>query len=243
MSGHSHWKTIKYKKGATDAKRGNLFTKVSRLISAAAKQGGPDPAFNPRLKLAVEQARSFNMPNENIERAIKRSESVGEEEDLKEMLLEGFGPESTALLIFAITNNKNRTLSEVRRVLGKFDGKLGEEGSVRWRFDQRGVVQILREQNSSSASDELEITAIDAGALDTLRHEDGLDIFTDPARLDHIKNELAARGVKIESASVEWIPKNFVYIPPEKQDAYRRLLDELDELDDVQDVYSNAALE
>lgn len=242
MSGHSHWKTIKYKKGATDAKRGKFFTKISRLIGAAVKQGGPDPAFNPRLKLAVEQARSFNMPNENIERAINRVGAGQEEEDLKEILLEGFGPEGTAILIFAITNNTKRTVGEVRQVLARFDGKLGEGGSIRWLFDQRGVIEIAQEHNPLLTFDELEIKTIDAGALDTLRLEDGfLTVFCNPTDLDRIKNKLAAEKIVVESASVDWIPKNFVPIPQEKNDMYKRLLDELNELDDVQDVHSNAA--
>jgi YebC/PmpR family DNA-binding regulatory protein len=243
MSGHSHWKTIKHKKGATDAKRGKLFTKVSRLISAAVKQGGADQTFNPRLKLAVEQARSFNMPNENIERAIKRVSEGQEDEDIKELLLEGFGPDGTALLIFAITNNTNRTLGDVRQVLSAFEGKLGEEGSVRWLFDQKGTLEISKEQNPSLSPDELEIKAIDAGAIDTLREETGeLIVFCAPADVERIKNQLIKDGVVVGPSGVDWVPKNFTQLPPERHASYRRFLDELDELDDVQDVYTNATI-
>jgi YebC/PmpR family DNA-binding regulatory protein len=244
MSGHSHWKTIKHKKGTADAKRGKLFTKVSRLISAAVKQGGADPAFNPRLKLAVEQARSFNMPNENIERAIKRVNEGQEDEDIKELLLEGFGPDGTTLLIFAITNSTNRTLGDVRQVLSTFGGKLGEEGSVRWLFDQKGILEVPREQNQSLTPDELEIKAIDAGAVDTLREETGeLIIFCAPADIERIKNQLTKDRVVVGSSGVAWIPKNPTQLPPEKHETYKRFLDALDELDDVQDVYTSAAFE
>lgn len=241
MSGHSHWKTIKYKKGTADAQRGKVFSKLSRLIAAAVRQGGPNPDFNAKLKLAVEQARSFNMPGENVERAIERARGAAEGETLEELLLEGFGPQQSALLIFAITNNKNRTVGEVRRVLAPFGGKLGETGSVRWLFEQKGVVEISKEKSPSLSSEEIELRAIEAGASDVQAQNGFIVVYADPQELEAVKTRLS--GVPIESASIDWVAKSALRVPPEKLDNIQKLIGELDELEDVQDVYTNVTFD
>lgn len=243
MSGHSHWKTIKHKKGVADAKKGKFFSKLSRLITATAKQGGMDPSFNPKLKLAIEQARSFSMPNDNIEKALKRAAGGGETENFEELLFEGFGPENSALLIFALTNNKNRTFGEIRKTMINLGGKLGETGSVKWLFDQVGAIYISREKNPGLSFEEVEIKAIDRGALDIDTKDNTLRVFTALADFELIKDGFLGDGIVLESSAIEWVAKNSVQVPREKQKVIKKLIDELDELEDVQDIYTNTTFD
>lgn len=239
MSGHSHWKTIKYKKGVADAKRGALFSKISRLITVAAKEGGDDPTTNARLRLAIEHARSFNMPKENIERALERARGIAPGAALEETLIEAYGPAGIALLIEIITDNKNRTLGEIRQILSKYGGKLGDKGSVQWLFEQAGVIRILGEQNESLSQQDIELGAVELGAEDLRSHDGGVDVIVPPNMLETVRNALQERGVVVDSATLMWLPKNIVHLSDGEKDILQKLFDELDELDSVQGVYSN----
>lgn len=236
MSGHSHARTVKHKKEASAAQRSKAFSKVSREIAIAVKEGGSDPATNSKLRSVIEKARAFNMPTENIERAVAKAAGGGEAGNLQEVLLEAYGPGNIALLIQGITDNKNRMLGEVKQILSNNQGKLVEGGAVRWMFDQKGAVTI---DPKDANKEELELKAIEAGAEDLYWREDGwLDVFTLPQNLEQVRSKLEADGIKIEAASLDWVPKEHVDAQLAK-DAAEKLFDALDEQDDVQDIYSN----
>ena len=239
MSGHSKWSQIKRQKGAADAKRGQLFTKLGREITVSARAGGPDPDGNPRLRLAVQRAREANMPAETIERAIKRGSGGGDGTTLEEITYEGYGPGGVAILVEAMTDNRNRTVAEVRNVLKGGGGTLGESGSVAWQFDNRGVISI---EPDGADPDELALLALDAGA-DDVRVEDGtVDVYTEPAELERVRQSLEQQSLKISSAEAEMVPKVTVELEPKDTAAVLKLMERLEELDDVQRVYSNVAL-
>jgi YebC/PmpR family DNA-binding regulatory protein len=237
MSGHSKWSQIKRQKGAADAQRGQLFTKLSKEIIIAAKQGGGDPEANFRLRLAIQKAKENNMPADNIQRAISRATGGGEGAEVEEITYEGYGPSGTALLIEAATDNRNRTVGEVRSVLTRAGGSLGETGSVNWNFETRGVINVP--VNGRNA-DEVAMQAIDAGAEDFLVSDGLVEVYTQPGALESVKKSLEGSGVAVDSAEVSRVPKTTVALNEKDAVSILRLVEKLEALDDVQKVYFNA---
>lgn len=238
MAGHSKWKQIKRQKGVTDHKRGQLFTKLGREVTIAARQGGGDPESNARLRLAMQRARDANMPNDNIDRAIKRGAVGGEDAAaLQEVTYEGYGPGGVAVLVEALTDNRNRTAAEVRNVFGRSGGNLGEAGSVGWLFEIRGLISV---EAAGGDADDLALRAIDAGADDVAVDDGVVDVYTRPETLEQVRDALSKDGATIASAEIAQVPKTTVEIDASHANQLLRLLDKLDELDDVQRVYSNA---
>jgi YebC/PmpR family DNA-binding regulatory protein len=238
MSGHSKWKTIKHQKGAADAKRGQLFTKLTRELIMAARTGGPDPAGNSRLRLAIEKARENSMPNDNIDRAIKRaSGQLDGQGQLEEVVYEGYGPGGVAVMIFVLTDNKNRAVTELRNVLERNGGKLGQSGSVGWNFEQKGVVTL--EVDPKQAED-IALMAVDLGADDFTVDGPTLELRSEPASLDSLRKALEAKGLKPKSVELAMVPKNLVKTDDRSAEQTLRLLDRLEDLDDVQRVTTNA---
>lgn len=243
MSGHSHFATIKRTKEAEDKKRGKLFSKISRMISVAVKQGGADPTNNPKLKMAIEKAKEANMPKNNIERAISKASGAEESEKLEEVIFEAFGPAKVALIITGITDNKNRTLSEIKQILSQYNGKLASEGAVKWMFEKKGVI-LLRIANSHKYTnkedkEELELFLIESGAEDIKWRGDILKIYTKPEELDSVKRKIEEKEIKIESASLDWVAKEEIELNQKEKESCQKLFEALDEKDDIQDIYSN----
>ena len=220
MSGHSHFKTVMHKKGAEDQKRGKIFSKLSRMISVAAKEG-TDSELNPKLRQALNEAKSLNMPKENIERAIKRGTGELGEEKLEEVSYEGFGPAGTAIIIEGITDNKNRTLSEIKQILRKYGGKLAEAGSVKWLFERKGVITINQKSKikNQKNKEDLELKVIEAGAEDIYWHETEniLDVYTKAEELEKVKKNLEIQGFEIESTSLDWVSREQIEVPTEER--------------------------
>jgi YebC/PmpR family DNA-binding regulatory protein len=238
VSGHSKWSSIKHKKGAADAKRGQLFSKLSRAIIVAAKEGGPDPAANLALQNAIEKARSYSMPKENIERAIaKGSGADADGSSFETVVYEGYGPDGVAVLVEALTDNRNRTASEVRHTFTKHGGNLGTTGAVAWQFERRGVVVVAAE---GVDEDELVMTAADAGADDVELDGTSFVVTGPPESLTAVREALEAAGLTIESGELAMVPKSTVAISDEAV-ARRvlRLVEGLEDAEDVQDVYAN----
>lgn len=231
MSGHSHWAGIKHKKGLADAKRSQAFSKLAKELTVAAKEGGADMQANPRLRTVVEKAKEANMPSDNIERAIKKAAGA-DAGQLEELLLEAYGPGGVALLIAAITDNKNRTLGEIKQILQKNQGKMVEGGAVRWLFERKGVASIEK------ATKDLELFAIEAGAEDLFWRNDTLDIYTDPSELSSLKATLEEKNLSV-ATSIDWVPKERVALSEADMQAARKLFEALDDQDDVQDIYAN----
>jgi YebC/PmpR family DNA-binding regulatory protein len=238
VSGHSKWSSIKHKKGAADAKRGALFTKLSRAITVAAREGGPDPAANLALQNAIEKARSYSMPKDNIERAIARgSGAEADGTSYETVIYEGYGPEGVAVLVEALTDNRNRTASEVRHLFSRHGGNLGATGAVSWQFERRGVLLVGAE---GVDEDGLVLAAADAGADDVDLDGSTYQVTTAPERLRAVREGLEHAGYAVESAELSMVPKSTVGISDEA--AARkvlRLVEGLEEADDVQDVYAN----
>ncbi|MES4793460.1 MAG: YebC/PmpR family DNA-binding transcriptional regulator [Chloroflexota bacterium] len=237
MAGHSKWAQIKRQKGANDQKRGALFTKLTREIMQAAKQGGPDPAGNFKLRLAVQRARANNMPNDNIERAIVKATGGAQEDQLDEIIYEGYGPGGVAILVSALTDNRNRTVSEVRHQFSRAGGSLGETGSVAWQFEPRGIITIPLDGRDA---DDVALQAIDAGADDVEVQGDVLEVRTDPATLESVRKTLEAAGLPVENADFTMIPKTTIELEEKTAHQVLRLIEALEDLEDVQRVYSNA---
>jgi YebC/PmpR family DNA-binding regulatory protein len=236
MSGHSKWSTIKRQKGANDAKRGALFTKLSREIITAARQGGGDPEANHRLRMAIDKARSNSMPADNIKRAIERATGAGADaEQFEEVSYEGLGPSNVAVIVAAMTDNRNRTASEIRSVFTKSGGSLS---TVAWQFEQKGVITIPL---NGRDPDEVTLAAIDAGASDVGAPDGGaLEVTTDPSDLEAVRSALATAGYEAESAELSMEPTTTVEVTEEKQaKAVLQFLERLEDLDDVQNVYAN----
>jgi YebC/PmpR family DNA-binding regulatory protein len=236
MSGHSKWHSIKHKKAVVDARRGQQFTKLARAITVAAREGGGDPDGNPALALAVQKARDASMPKDNIERAIGKGTGEGVDADrIETVVYEGYGPGGVALLIEALTDNRNRTGSEVRHLLTKDGGSLGEPGSVSYLFEKRGVIVV----DASRYDEEDLIPAIDAGALDIATDEDVFEVITEPGDLVRVRDALSQDGVDVESAEISQRP--MARVPVDEADATRllRLIDALEESDDVSAVHAN----
>ena len=237
MSGHSKWSTIKRKKGANDAKRGKIFTKLIKEITVAAKMGGGDPDGNPRLRSAITAAKSENMPKDNIARAIKKGTGDLGGAVYEEILYEGYGPGGVAVLVETMTDNKNRTVADIRHFFAKSNGNLGESGCVGWMFDKRGVVVVEAE---GVDEEELMDLAIEAGADDVVEDESTYQILTAPEDFSEVVDSLEKSGVTIVEASISMVPKNTVEVADEKPArALIRLLDNLEDHDDVQKVHAN----
>ena len=238
MSGHSKWSSIKHKKGAADAKRGKLFSKLSRAIIVAAKEAGPDPAGNLALANAIEKARSYSMPKETIERAIARgSGAEAGAEAFEQVIYEGYGPNGVAVIVEALTDNRNRTASDVRHVFSKNDGNLGTTGAVAWLFERRGVVLV---GGGSVDEDELVLAAVEGGADDVSRDGSTFEVVCAPEDLTALREAIEAAGIAVESAELSMVPKTTVEVADEAAaKKILRLIDALEENDDVQEVYAN----
>ena len=240
MSGHSKWHTIKHKKGAADAKRGKIFTRLIKELTVAARGGGGDPDMNPRLRTIINEAKANNMPRENIERAIRRG--TGEEPGVsyEEIMYEGYGPGGVALMIQTLTDNKNRTVGEVRHILGKYNGNLAAENSVAWMFSRKGQVIVEKE-----AADEEKLlnAALDAGADDMSDDGGAWEIISAPESFESVREAVKALGLEPASAEVAMIPQNYVKLQGKDAQAMLRLMEALDDHDDVQHVWANFDIE
>jgi YebC/PmpR family DNA-binding regulatory protein len=236
VSGHSKWSQIKRQKGAADVKRGNLFTKMTRELMIAAKEGGPHPDANFRLRLAIDRARGVNMPKDSIQRAIDRATGGGEGAQLESIVYEGYAPGGVSVMVEAATDNRNRTASEVRAAFTRHNGKLGESGSVQWLFEQKGVIEI---DTTGRVADDIAMTAIDAGAED-VQTEDGLvTVYTAPKDFERVKRKIESAGVKTASAELSMRPTSTVRVEGDAAQKVLRLVESLEELDDVQKVHAN----
>lgn len=240
MSGHSHAKTIKHQKGLADAKRGAFFSKMAKELEIVAKDGG-DPVFNAKLRMAIERAKEGNMPTENIERAIKRGTGELEGGKLEEVSFEFYGPGNVAIIVDGITDNKNRTLGEIKQILNQNGGKLVGEGAIRWMFERKGTIVInLKSTAEQISKEELELSTIEAGADDVYWHdEDILDVYTKPEDLEKVRKSLEEKGIKLESVSLGWVPKENIEVDSAAKEACEKLFEALDESDSVQEIYSN----
>src|SRR5919106_1194495 len=238
MSGHSKWSSIKHKKGAADAKRGKLFSKLSRAIIVAAREGGPDPDANATLATAIQKARDNSMPKDNIERAVARGAGAGSDGDAayETVTYEGYGPGGVAVFVEALTDNRNRTAAEVRHIFAKNDGNLGTSGAVAWLFERKGVVLVP----DSEDEDELTLAAAEGGAEDITREGSSFQVTCAPDDLQSVREALEAAGIAYESAELTMLPKTTVEVADEAAaKKLLRLMDALEESDDVQDVYAN----
>jgi YebC/PmpR family DNA-binding regulatory protein len=236
MSGHSKWSTIKRQKGAADAKRGALFTKLGKEITIAARQGGGDPDANYRLRLAVDKARVANMPADNIKRAIERAVGGKEAVEYEEITYEGYGPGGVALIVETATDNKNRTAAEVRSIFSKAGGQLAGQGSVAWQFEQRGVINV---EGGSGDPDDIALAAIDAGATDVDTETDPIEISTDATELASVQTALEAAGVKVDSAELAMVATTPIEVDLDKARSNLKLIEALEDSDDVQRVTAN----
>jgi YebC/PmpR family DNA-binding regulatory protein len=237
MSGHSKWSTIKRQKGANDAKRGALFTKVAREISVAARLGGGDPDANYRLRLAIEKARQVNMPADNIKRTIEKATGGGEADQFEEIVYEGYGPGGVAVLVEAQTDNRNRTAADVRAMFTKSGGQLAGSGAVAWQFEPRGLITVAR---NGIDADEVALAAIDAGAEDVDTDDDeAIEIYTSPGELESVRSALEGAGVPVESAESTMIAKQTVELDAARARQALRLVEQLEELEDVSRVTAN----
>lgn len=234
MSGHSKWSTIKRQKEATDAKRGQLFSKLSRAIGIAAKQGGPSPDTNLRLRVAIEQAKSFNMPKENIERILKQVQEKAE--NLEEAIYEAYGPAGVGVLIEVTTDNRNRTTQEIKNILERSGGSLGTPGSVAFQFEQKGLILV----DKGASPDERMLKLIDLGAEDVEEAEDGIEVYTKPGDVFALKEKFEQEGVSVRSAELIYNPKNMAPVASQDTGRVLKLIEALDGHDDVQKVYTNA---
>jgi YebC/PmpR family DNA-binding regulatory protein len=240
MSGHSKWATIKRKKGALDAKRGKIFTKLIKELTIAAREGGGDPSANPRLRLAVDNAKAANMPQDNIERAIKKATGELEGVTYHELTYEGYGPAGVAILVEVATDNKNRIVAEVRHIFSKYGGSMGENGSVAWMFDRKGVISLPKQ--GKSEDDIMEII-LDAGAEDLQTEEEFFEIQTPLESFEPVRKAIADKELSVENASLQWIAKNTVPVAGEDAEKVMKLIEAMEDNDDVQNVYSNADID
>ena len=236
MSGHSKWHSIKHQKAVTDARRGQLFTKLTREIIVAVRKGGPSPDTNISLRLAVQKARDASMPSDNIERAIKRASGATEGANLVEMVLEGYGPGGGAILVEALSDNRNRTIQAIRHLFSRGGGNLGETGCVAWQFDSKGVVTV-RSENMDT--EELALQAIDAGAEDVTVEVGVVEVYTRPEELEKVRASLEQQDIPVASAEMSMVPKATLELDEKAAVQTLRLMEQLDELDDVRHVSSN----
>jgi YebC/PmpR family DNA-binding regulatory protein len=238
MSGHSKWSTIKHKKGKEDARRGKVFTKLARYIMVAAKEGGGDPDYNPSLKAAIDKAKAENMPNDNIDRAIKKGTGEMGSESFEEIIYEGYGPSGVAVIVNCLTDNRNRTASDVRHAFDKFGGNLGQSGSVSFMFDRKGLLAI--EKTDEIDEDELTLLAIELGAEDFISEEDGFEVITDPSSFNAVRDGLEVAGYSFIAAEITFIPQTYTALESEEDiKNIEKMIDMLEDNDDVQEVYHN----
>lgn len=237
MSGHSKWSTIKHKKAKEDAKRGKLFSKLTKAIIVAAREGGGDQEKNIDLANAIQKAKDFNMPKENIERAIKKGTGELGGHKLEKVIYEGYGPEGVAVIVEAMTDNRNRTAAEMRHIFSRYNGNLGSTGCVCWMFDKKGVISL--KDGSSIDEDKVLLIAMDAGADDIIVEEDHYEIYTEPTILMKVKNFLIENGISPESAEIVLLPKSYRMLSEDRTLGALKLIDALNEHDDVQEIYTN----
>ena len=237
MSGHSKWSTIKRKKGVADAKRGKMFTKLIKEITISAREGGGDPGANPRLRLAIDNAKAANMPADNIDRAIKKATGELEGVTYHELMYEGYGPGGVAMLIEVATDNKNRSVAEVRHLFSKYNASMGENGSVAWMFDRKGII-TLPIQNKTE--DEIMDIVLEAGAEDLQTEEDYFEVQTNLESFEPVRKALVAADMQIENASLQWIAKNTINVSDDDAEKVMKIIEAMDDSEDVQNVYSNA---
>jgi len=236
MSGHSKWHSIKHKKAKVDAQRGKIFTKLIRSLMVAAREGGPDPEKNNKLRLAIEKAKSYNMPNDNIKRAIEKGAGLDTGTSYEEIIYEGYGPGGVAVMIEALTDNRNRTAAEVRHIFSKHGGSLGESGCVAWMFERKGIFSF---QKNGIDADELMELALEAEALDMSETEDGVEIVVAPGDFDKFKEILKENGFEPTYAEITMVPQTYVKLEGKEAEQMLKLMEELEDHDDVQQVYSN----
>lgn len=238
MAGHSKWANIKHRKGAADKRRASLFTKLARVITVAAREGGADPEMNFNLRLAVDKARAANMPKDNIERAIARGAGAEKGEQLERVVYEGYGPASVAIMVATTTDNRNRTVGLVRSAFNKYGGNLGENGSVAWQFEQRGVIQVPAD---GIDPDDLALAAIDAGALDVEVGDDVVTVVTDPVAFRAVKAGLTAAGYNTDDAALSMISTVPMELDDDQTLKVLKFVDVLEDIDDVDEVFTNAS--
>lgn len=239
MAGHSKWKQIKRQKGVADARRGALFTKLGREIAMAVRQGGgPDPDGNPRLRLAIQKARENNMPNDIIERAVTKASGAADASQLEEIVYEGYAPGGAAVMVEAMTDNRKRTVGEIRNIFNRAGGNLGESGSVAWLFNTRGVITF--NLDGKIDADEVALAAVDAGAEDFENDDGVLSVYTRPEDLEDVRKALEGQGVSVAASEIERVPTTTIRLDEKEAASTLRLLEKLEDLDDVQRVYSNA---
>lgn len=237
MAGHSKWANIKHRKAASDAKKGKIYTKFAREIESAARQGGGDPSSNYTLRLAIDKAKGMNMPTDNIDRAIKRGTGEGQNEALEELYYEGYGPGGTAIMIKCLTDNRNRTVGDLRSVLKKGGGSLAETGAVAWQFDNKGVISI---SPNGTDPDELMLLAIDAGADDVVADDEEIEVLTERTQLQAVADNLRQAGLTLDSVELSMIPQHKVDgLSTEDQLQIMGLIERIEDLDDVLEVYTN----
>ena len=238
MSGHSKWATTKHKKAAADQKRGKVFTKITKEITVAARLGGGDPDGNPRLRTAIEKAKEANMPQENLKRAIQKGTGELPGVTYDEIIYEGYGPGGVALLIECLTDNKNRSVAEVRHILSKNNGAMGEAGCVSWMFNQKGYIVV---DKANAGEDELMTIALEAGAEDVKSdpEEPNYEVVTQPQDFETVKKAIEGKGIKMEAADITMIPQTYVMLAGKEAEQMVRLMDALEDNDDVQNVYAN----
>ncbi len=238
MSGHSKWSTIKAKKGKADAARGNVFTKIGKEIMVAVKAGGPNPDNNSRLRDVIAKAKQNNMPNDNIQRSIKKASGEGQNVNYEELTYEGYGSGGVAVIVTALTDNKNRTAGEVRHLFDKFGGSMGSTGCVSYMFQKKGVIIV-----DLSAGDEetIMMMALEAGADDVITESEVYEIYTLPADLGTVRENLEKEGIEILSADIDMIPDNYAEVTESQRASVEKLIDNLEDNDDVQNVYTNLA--
>lgn len=237
MSGHSKWATIKRKKGALDAKRGKIFTRLIREITIAARQGGRDPDGNPRLRLAIDNAKAANMPADNIERAIKKATGELEGSQISELIYEGYGSGGIAILVEVATDNKNRTVAEIRHIFSRGNGNMGETGSVAWMFERKGIITVKRD---NKPEDEMMEIILDAGADDLNTEEDFFEVTTSLENFEPVRKTLLGKKMIVENASLQRIAKDLTPVKGEEAEKLMKLIEAIEESDDVQNVFTNA---
>ncbi len=241
MSGHSKWATTKHKKALIDAKRGKIFTKMAKLVTIAARDGGGDPSSNPSLRMAIDNAKAASMPKENIDRAILRGTGGGDSAKIEEIIYEAYGPGGMAMIIECLTDNKNRTVAEVKAILNKYNGSFANAGSVSYQFTKKGEI-IINKSGSNNTDEQYEELIIESGADDYEIEEEIIIVYTTQSQLHQVKTALEAASLKIDSAELTYLPNSYTDIELSKKESAEKLLDSLDDLDDVNKVYSNINL-
>lgn len=237
MSGHSKWHNIQAKKGKTDAQRAKVFTKIGRELTVSVKEAGPDPVTNTRLRLAIQKAKESNMPNDNINKAIKKASGELNSINFENIDYEGYGIGGAAVIVECLTDNKNRTVGDVRHLFDKYSGSLGASGCVSYLFKRKGL--ILIEKNSQTDGDKIFMEALDAGAEDIVEDEESFEIYTTPENFEAVATALENAGIATTSKKISMIPHMYVELDEQKQATFDKMIDLLDELDDVQDIYHN----